>query len=197
MSSGGGTAKMIRFECPCGAKLKTEDDQAGKIFHCPKCDGRVSVPDKISRTGIDVGQVLSVDSLKGQEDANPTETPPELPTVKRPERQMVKRPTQEWLERQWEEKEAVPVQKPLRYYRPYLACRWMQFALKVIATVSMLGAVLSFGAVFAPMTRGELSGLSWLPTFLELLFAWLGCFTLAELLGGFVAFLEKHECYPN
>ena len=181
---------MIRFECPCGAKLKTEDDQAGKIFHCPKCDGRVSVPDRVSKTDVDVGQVISVGSLKGEEDEQPAEMPPERPTVKRP--------TQEWLDRQWEDKEPILVTKtPTGYYRPYLACRWMQTALRVTGTFSMLGAVIAGGVVFAPMARGEVIGLPWMPTFFELLFAWLGCFTLAELLGGFVAFLEKHECYPD
>ena len=190
---------MIRFECPCGAKLKTEDDQAGKIFHCPKCDGRVSVPDKVSKTGVDVGQVFSVDSLKGEEDEQPSETPPELPTVKRPKK--------EWMDRE----PIIANRKRTGFFRPYLACRVVQIALKITAGFCMCGIVAIFCLgvyatirlvmIYVSMGRTADEGLALMPVVLStcfgLMVAGVVLFALAELLGGFVAFLEKHECYPD
>lgn len=35
----------IAVKCACGANLQAKDDLAGKVAQCPKCSGRVTVPD--------------------------------------------------------------------------------------------------------------------------------------------------------
>ena len=34
----------MRFYCPCGQKLSTEDNQLGKKVRCPRCKKTLTVP---------------------------------------------------------------------------------------------------------------------------------------------------------
>src|SRR5262245_47627864 len=44
---------MIDVRCKCGSLLRAKDEHAGKVLKCPKCGGRVHVPE-----GVDVLEEL-------------------------------------------------------------------------------------------------------------------------------------------
>src|SRR4051812_15743845 len=62
---------MIRVSCACGAKLKADDDRAGREFDCPKCGARVLIPSLQSST--EVGDI--------DEQYEPDPEPPRLPAT--------------------------------------------------------------------------------------------------------------------
>jgi predicted Zn finger-like uncharacterized protein len=76
-------------------------------------------------------------------------------------------------------------------------CRWLQGAFSFFGVANLLFALLAFGAAVLALGNNSLDG------FVVLLVAGFGMivtgfvqFALSELLGGVVAFLTKHDCYP-
>ena len=46
---------MIKFNCPCcGQKIEAEDEHAGVLADCPKCQSRIEVPPATSTTHRDI-----------------------------------------------------------------------------------------------------------------------------------------------
>ncbi len=54
----------IRFRCSCGMKLRMPVGYAGKLARCPKCEGRIRIPEK---AGVEAKKALGVRKEHGDE----------------------------------------------------------------------------------------------------------------------------------